>query len=347
MYRHADILNAGGIKAAVVQGRSRFRPTWFNNTTPIVNPPLSLAPADVLAIPEIFGSRIGTVAPGIRRVVLNQNAYLSFHGIDERLGSGHPYRGPDVIGAITVSEDSTQYLRHAFPGLQVQRVHYSIDPQVFFGDADERPRQIAYMPRKRPAEAEQVLGILGSRGLLEGWSIIPIDGRTEGETAAILRRTTLFLSFSEHEGFGLPPAEAMACGCFVIGYDGFAGREFLRQPYAQPVPDGDVIAFARAVEAFLLSYDERRAEVRRASAEASRFILAAYGVRQERDDVLHAFRTALARSSAAAPGAWLRTGDAYVEGRRPPTGVRSVVEPPARRLLGQVRLAAGRGRRVT
>ncbi len=104
----------------MVQGRPRFRPTWFINTTPIVNPPLSLAPADVLAIPEIFGSRIGAVAPGIRRVVLTQNAYLSFQGIDERLGSGHPYRRRDVIGAITVSEDSTEYLRHAFPGLQVQ-----------------------------------------------------------------------------------------------------------------------------------------------------------------------------------------------------------------------------------
>jgi len=42
--------------------------------------------------------------------------------------------------------------------------------------------------------------------------------------ADILRSSRVFLSFSQREGFGLPPLEALACGCAVVGYHGFGGR---------------------------------------------------------------------------------------------------------------------------
>lgn len=133
----------------------------------------------------------------------------------------------------------------------------------------------------------------------------------------------------------------MACGCAVIGYDGFAGREFLRPPHAEPVLDGDVIAFARSVEAFLRSYNERQGEVRQTAAAASRCILASYSIDRERQDVLGAYRAVLEASSPGRAGARLRTGDLYVEGRRPPTGVRSLLDPVARRFVGRLRGADG------
>ena len=34
------------------------------------------------------------------------------------------------------------------------------------------------------------------------------------------------LSCGHPEGFGLPLAEAIACGCLVVGYHGLAGRDF-------------------------------------------------------------------------------------------------------------------------
>ena len=40
-----------------------------------------------------------------------------------------------------------------------------------------------------------------------------------------LSSSALFLSFGHPEGFGLPVAEALACGTAVIGYSGLGGRE--------------------------------------------------------------------------------------------------------------------------
>ena len=38
----------------------------------------------------------------------------------------------------------------------------------------------------------------------------------------------IFLSFGHPEGFGLPLAEAAACGCYLIGYSGLGGREIFK-----------------------------------------------------------------------------------------------------------------------
>ena len=47
-----------------------------------------------------------------------------------------------------------------------------------------------------------------------------------------MRLATIFLTFSNQEGFGLPPVEAMACGCLVVGYHGHGGKEFLKPEWS-------------------------------------------------------------------------------------------------------------------
>ncbi|OIH83329.1 hypothetical protein BLJ79_14605 [Arthrobacter sp. UCD-GKA] len=53
----------------------------------------------------------------------------------------------------------------------------------------------------------------------------------------ILRRSSIFMSLSDRDGFGLPPAEAMATGCFVVGYAGGGGNEFFDAAYSRQVSD--------------------------------------------------------------------------------------------------------------
>ena len=45
---------------------------------------------------------------------------------------------------------------------------------------------------------------------------MPIENKSRNEVAKILQESQLFVNLVYQEGFGLPSAEAMACGCPVI-----------------------------------------------------------------------------------------------------------------------------------
>ena len=58
------------------------------------------------------------------------------------------------------------------------------------------------------------------------------------------------MSFSQQvilKGFGLPLAEAIACGCIVVGYDGLGSRDFC-YPALHSVPFGDILSFVNTLE---------------------------------------------------------------------------------------------------
>lgn len=61
-----------------------------------------------------------------------------------------------------------------------------------------------------------------------------------------LKDSTMFISASTEEGFGMSAAEAMACGVPVVAYDLPAYREFFPQGMTR-VPVGDTHAFAAAI----------------------------------------------------------------------------------------------------
>jgi len=101
----------------------------------------------------------------------------------------------------------------------------------------------------------------------------------------------LFLSFCHHEGFAVPPLEALASGCSVIGYNGFGGREYFEPPDAVPIPAGDVLSFAAEVERWAQNFDadEHWLTAQRRSEKA----LATYSPEQEADDVVSFWRNTL------------------------------------------------------
>ncbi len=285
IYRYVDILNAAGTPACVLHQASPFRCDWFDNDT-MIRYMGEVTPRhhDLLVIPEIFGPHAMRLSPGVPRVILNQNAYNTFVPYPESYTG--PYAHEEAKGIIVVSEDNANYLRLAFPDVPVHRIVYAIDPDRYHYDPAVKKRQLAYMPRKNREDATQVLHILRARGL--DLPIVPIDGASEEDAARILRESAYFLSFGHPEGFGLPPAEAMACGCVVIGYHGNGGREFLRPPYAHPVETGDIVAYVCAVEQVLRQDPAGQAQ------RAADYIHQHYTVEKERESVLRIFQGVLA-----------------------------------------------------
>jgi glycosyltransferase involved in cell wall biosynthesis len=262
---------------------------------------VTLTPQDVLVVPEYYGPGLHRLPLGPRIIIFNQNAYKTFVGIPSEDVSGAPYRNvPGIEAILVVSHDNDDYVRYAFPELRVERVRNAVDGRIFHPSAAPASRRVAVMPRRRAVDCAQVLHLLRARGCLDSWEVVPIDGRSEGETADALRSCAIFLSFSEQEGFGMPPAEAMACGCYVIGFTGLGGREIFDPTTSTPIEEGNVLAFAKAAEEALLASEEELQAMRRRALAASARILAEYSLEQQRAELLAFFCSLFSRDIAGA-----------------------------------------------
>ena len=199
--------------------------------------------------------RFAICPPGVRQVIFNQNVYLT---VDSLAAGGAaaaaPYSdNPDLASVVGGGRsDSAEVLRVRIPERPDQaHGHYGLDPAIHHPPAEpagQAPRLHAAPARRRGGA--RVLRLLELHGALDGWEVVAIEGRSETQAADLLRSSRIFLSFSELEGFGLPPCEALACGCLV----GWLRR--LRGPGVLPSlrsrvagrGDGDVFGFARRVE---------------------------------------------------------------------------------------------------
>jgi hypothetical protein len=298
IYRHVDALNALGLRALVLHGTAGFRSTWFEHRTPVVYAPdVELSGNDVLVVPEWYGPTLDRLPAWIPMVIFNQRAYDTFDFVPYKTtGKGSPYTGFDNLRALmTVSQDNADLLSYAFPQVPVHRVRNVIDPAMFHPGTGVPGQRISFTTTRREREREQLLHILRSRGVLDGWDVVPIIDRSEPEVAAIMRDSAISLSFSDREGFGLPPAEAMASGSFVVGYTGLAGREYFDPAYCSPVAENDLLAFARAVEAACAAYLHDPLAFAKAGRVASERVLSEYAPERLDRDLLAFFEPLTAR----------------------------------------------------
>jgi len=293
IYRHVDILNQHGIRASVVHRRPGFRCRWFENDTVVTNvAAVTIRPGDLLVVPEVDVEVLGKLPQGTRHVIFNQNSHLTWKRQSESVGSFYT-ADTGLLAVICVSDHNREMMRMAFPASPVRRIHLGIDRSVFYPTHDTRPHRIAYMPRRSRDDAEQVLAILRERGSLEGWEVVALDGLSHEEVADELRRARIFMAFTRQEGFGLPAAEAMACGCYVIGHHGFGGREFFLAQFSTRVETGNTIAFVSAVEQAIKAEAVDSDWCAEKGRRASRFVLQRYSRDHEREEVVGVYRELL------------------------------------------------------
>jgi GT2 family glycosyltransferase len=62
---------------------------------------------------------------------------------------------------------------------------------------------------------------------------------SDEQLSELYSRSTIFLSTSTHEGFALPPIEAMACGCAVATTDAVGNREYINDTNVVLIPHKD------------------------------------------------------------------------------------------------------------
>ncbi len=301
LYRHVDVLLKNSFSASILHQQPEFRCTWFANSTPVQYlPDIKLDAQDFLIIPEVFGPRIfelsqhPRIGRNIRKVIFNQNSYYTFlgHNVDSVCQSGFatPYANKEeYIATIVVSKDSQHYLEYVFPDIEIHRIHNAINADIFSYQEEKKP-QICFMPRKHPEDALQVLAILRLRGVLQGIDVVAIDKMNESQVAAVMKESLFFLSFGYPEGFSLPPAEAMACGCLVIGYDGLGGKEYFKPEFSYPVQIGDIIGFADSVEHALTHWRQDATSLQEKMLAGSEYVRKQYSAEREEQDIVNIWR---------------------------------------------------------
>lgn len=250
---------------------------------------IEILKTDILVFPEVYGPKLAEVKPGIKKVIYNQGAYQTFFGYNLDLSDKDtPYLNEDLISVVVNSEDAKQYINLAFPKLNVFRVKYGFDSKKFSINTKKK-KQICFMPRRLRSDIVQVINILKFKGVLDNWDIKPIENMNEQQVADCMKESALFLSFNINEGFGMPPAEAMACGCVVVGYPGQGGIEIFNPDFSFPVKDRDIKAYVKTLEALLKAYEDNAKPYEIMAKKASEFILLTYSMAEEERTIIEAW----------------------------------------------------------
>ncbi|MCA3339319.1 MAG: hypothetical protein INF90_12425 [Roseomonas sp.] len=250
IYKHSEMLTKCGISSSVYHPRNPdFMCTWFDhNTTIRRNRPL-VTGEDFLVIPEMwalfFGDRC--LKTNTDYAIFVQNGYLLELGVPpqqyERLKT--IYENARVL--MSISTDTTEAICAAYPKLDRSLIHRLLPHISQSFRPAKKEKIISYMPRKLPEHARKMSFFL-SEYMRDGWKLVPINNMTESETAEVLGRSSIFLSFCDQEGCPLPPLEAALSGALVIGYTGQGAKEYFCEPNFWPIENGNFIAFVHAVE---------------------------------------------------------------------------------------------------
>ena len=216
------------------------------------NQRLDLRPDDVVILPEFIYDKYHAIFSDQRLIISVQSVFALWRALRRDKAAG-----TDILrkfeAAVTISTATTDCVKN-LTDLRFHEVSQSIS-SIHLDPSRKKLKQIAYMPRKRKQEVDLFLGCIRDLPVFQGWTFRAIDNAPLDEVGRILSESLVFLSFSEMEGFGLPPAEAMAAGCVVIGYTGVGGEEFFAEDASIPIADRDIVAFATALQNTVAEYD--------------------------------------------------------------------------------------------
>lgn len=299
----ADILRRSGVDAYLIVERADYRYEFVSYDVPTVycpigpaalrlgkrdrmlkalnwrppgkarNPRVQPGPDDIIVIPEVQYPAQRARFAGCPWILMNQSTTIMAETC-ARTGYGDLAADPTHIGTIATSEAALRTVR-ALADPEAVLVPLALDGDRY-GHVERKRKLISYMPRRRADQVRIIVDLLRAHPALEGYEFQPIHGMTGAEVDACLRKSLLFLSFSHQEGFGLPPAEAMAMGCLTIGYAGVGGQEFFTKATGFPIPEDDIAEYVTRVVEVVTAYERDPAPLDALRRGASQAILGRY-----------------------------------------------------------------------
>ena len=301
LYRHAEILDKSGFNALVITENKDFRPKWFKSKarTKEVNAikeDRSVTPDNtVVVMPETYAGAdqnnlIGWDIRNYKKVIFNQNAYYTTQGQSLETIDNF-YENKKVIHVLAISEDTYDYLNTimGIPDERISRIINSIES--YFLPEERKEKMIHWMPRKNPGESTEIIKTLGKLNILNGnrWRGEGLKNISHEEVAKKLNNSSIFLSFGSPEGFGLPVAEAMASGNWVIGYTGMGARELFKYGASTEIEFGDWTKFGKSIASVIEKFELNERETNLRVRRQSKAVRHLYSREEEEKSVIEAW----------------------------------------------------------
>lgn len=268
--RHVEALVELGFNAVCLADESRPPPRWLEHRAPIISSRL-MEPDDILVVPDDGAPALGMAAQRDQRsVILCQSSviHLALGGLATL--AQHADR---LSTFISIGPRHSEVLRRLFPAAAIETVPCFVDERLFRPGAKQFTG--AFVPRKRPEEAQAIrlLSRLLHPATAEmGW--VRLENATEAQVAGGFASSSVHLSLSRRESFGLTTLEALASGCVCAGFTGIGGREYANADNGFWVEEEDCVAAADALaQAISL--------VRQGGPQLRRYVDAALATAQE------------------------------------------------------------------
>ena len=266
LHRVCEIIQLLGRQCTLIQGHGDFHPDWFESNVSTISrddffSSVNLKPSvDRIILPETYVPIIDSIVdPRIPRIIFNQNGSYTF-GLDGKSTFDpnlvlNAYRNKSLSQVWCVSYHDYNFLVRGLglPNKIVRLISNAVDIPRYELPLRKK-KQIVFMPRKNRRDSLIVEALFSNSSLSRSWNLRPLTQLPHHEVISAMKESLIYLSFGHPEGFGLPVAEAMACGCSVIGYSGLGGRElfnhYLAQDLNYEVSYGDWLGFISSLHDF-------------------------------------------------------------------------------------------------
>ena len=200
---------------------------------------------DFVILPEIFAhfAQDFLIKKKINYAIFVQNG-LALNFTNDNQALKEVYSKAKII--ISVSKHIKECIKKAFKinDKKILEINQSFERHNL--SLEKKQNLITYMPRKLPKHSDLVLFFLRNE-LPKKWKILAIENMNHKSVIKNLKKSKIFLSFSNLEGFGLPPVEAATLGNFVIGYTGEGGKEYFKKPMFKKIEQGDILNFVAEI----------------------------------------------------------------------------------------------------
>lgn len=246
IYQHCDILNRNGFQAFPVNlGASwnSFQADWFSHESEPISARQArkvMTERDVVICPEVIPNEVKKFPVG-QKIVFVQN-----WGLVKEIAPGSLF-----TEILTVSPFCMEFMQ-ARSNLPISLVTNGIDLNLFKPVPKKRvPNRVLFWGRKNRNDG--LFAIKIAPQIQQRAEFIEAQNNlTQAGIATLYQQADIFMALGYPEGFALPPLEAMACGCAVIGFTGGGGRvHMINSKTALVVEDGNREELAGILELIL------------------------------------------------------------------------------------------------